>query len=99
MKLKDFLYFVYLMVFVACLYAFVTAVQVPIDPMTIPDYTDYRDSYLPTVREYPMTVAIVDINGIEHHYMKDENGEPIFDVVDMDYTNSIYRDYLSYKLR
>lgn len=96
MKFKDFLYFIYLIIFVGCLYAFVNAIQVPIDPSTIPDYVDTR---LPNVKRYDCTIAIIDRNGIEHHFMMDENGEPIFDAVDMDYTNPVYRDYLSYKLR
>ena len=29
----------------------------------------------------------------------EENGEPRFDEADKDYTNPVYRDYLSYKNR
>ena len=78
------------------LYVFVTAVQVPIDPNSIPDIVDDK---LPNVKRYDSTIAVIDRNGVEHHFMMDENGEPIFDEVDKDYTNPVYRDYLSYKLR
>ena len=78
------------------LYVFVTAVQVPIDPNSIPDIVDDK---LPNVKRYVSTIAVIDRNGVEHHFMMDENGEPIFDEVDKDYTNPVYRDYLSYKYR
>ena len=84
------------MLIVMGLYVFVTAVQVPIDPNSIPDIVDDK---LPNVKRYDSTIAVIDRNGVEHHFMMDENGEPIFDEVDKDYTNPVYRDYLSYKLR
>ena len=82
--------------FVIGLYSFLNVVQVPIDPITIPDYVDDR---LPNVKRYDTTIAIIDRNGVEHYYPMAENGEPIFDEIDKDYTNAIYRDYLSYKYR
>ncbi len=99
LKIKGFLYFIYVILLTAGLYFFVTAVQVPIDPATIPDYTDYNDGKLPNIQRYESTIAIIDRDGIEHHYMMDENGEPIFDDIDKDYTNPVYRAYLSYKYR
>lgn len=84
------------MLIVMGLYVFVTAVQVPIDPNSIPDIVDDK---LPNVKRYDSTIAVIDRNGVEHHFMMDENGEPIFDEVDKDYTNPVYRDYLSYKYR
>lgn len=95
-KFNDFLACIGVVIFTGILYFFVTLVQVPVDTTTIPDYVDTR---LPNVKRYDCTIAIIDRNGIEHYYMMDENGEPIFDEVDKDYTNPIYRDYLSYKLR
>ena len=94
--IKGFVDFISLVFIVIVLHLFVTAVQVPIAPTTVPDYIDDR---LPNVKRYDCTIAIIDRDGIEHHFMMDENGEPIFDEVDKDYTNSIYRDYLSYKKR
>ena len=95
-KIKDLLYLIYIVLFVAVGYMFLTAIQVPVDPTTIPDYVDDR---LPNVKRYETTIAIIDRNGIEHYYPMAENGEPIFDEIDKDYTNPIYRDYLSYKYR
>lgn len=94
MKIKDICVFVYLILFICFLYFFVNLIQVPIDYTNIPDYVDNR---LPNIKRYDCTIAIIDRNGIEHHYMMDGNGEPIFDIID--YTDPIYRDYLSYKKR
>lgn len=87
--LKNFLYFVYLILFVVFGYLFLTKIQVPVT--TKPDYIDTK---LPNIKRYDCTIAIIDRNGIEHHYMMDENGEPRFDI--KDYTDPVYRDYLSY---
>ena len=96
MKLKDIVWFLYLVIFIVVLYQFLIAVQVPVDPTTIPDYVDTE---LPNVKRYETTIAIIDRNGIEHYYIMNENGEPYFSETDKDYTNSVYRDYLSYKAR
>lgn len=95
-KIKNFLYFIYLILFVVGLYSFLNVVQVPIDLTTIPDYPD---NGFPNIKRYETTIGIIDRYGIEHHYIMEENGEPRFDEADKDYTNSIYRDYLSYKNR
>ena len=85
-----------MILFVVGLYSFLNVVQVPIDLTTIPDYPD---NGFPNIKRYETTIGIIDRYGIEHHYIMEENGEPRFDEADKDYTNSIYRDYLSYKNR
>ena len=84
------------MLIVIGLYVFVNAVQVPIRSESIPDIVDDK---LPNVKRYDATIAVIDRNGVEYYFRMGENGEPIFDEVDKDYTNPVYRDYLSYKYR